>query len=53
MPKKREENDPVRFITADGKVVEVDRKHLPNSSGKKMASNQELKNWMDNEKKGI
>lgn len=39
----------VKLITADGKVVEVDAKHLPSTS-KKPLSNADLQKWLDEEK---
>jgi spermidine/putrescine-binding protein len=44
-----ENGEKVRLITADGKVVEVDAKHLPLSNGKPI-SNAELQKWLENEK---
>ena len=43
-----EEPEMVKLLTADGKVVEVDRKRLPRTCGRPVAvSNEELKEWME------
>lgn len=44
----QEESEMIRLLTADGKVVEVEKKRLPQTCGKPVAvSNQELKEWME------
>ncbi len=44
----QEEPEMIRLLTADGKVVEVEKKRLPQTCGKPVAvSNQELKEWME------
>lgn len=40
----------VRLLTADGKLVEVERKHLPNQGDK--ASNKAVLTWMKDNKAG-
>ncbi len=51
----KSENEPpemVKMLTADGKLVEVDKRHLPKMCGKPVAvSNEELKHWMATERK--
>jgi len=44
--------DTVRLITADGKVMEVDAKHLPDVKyyERKKLNNKELQEWLDDEK---
>lgn len=49
---KSEEQDApemVKMLTADGKLVEVEKRLIPEMCGKPVAvSNQELKEWMEN-----
>ena len=49
LKKVAEENpEMVKMLTADGKVVEVDKRLIPQTCGKPVAvSNQELKEWME------
>ena len=47
---KDDGSDKVKMMTADGHLVEVDRKHLPSSKAKAV-SNKALKEWMDAERK--
>jgi hypothetical protein len=51
------ENEPkeapemVKMLTADGKLVEVEKRHLPPMCGKPVAvSNEQLKQWMEQDK---
>lgn len=44
------EPEKVKMMTADGQLVEVDRKHLPASKAKAV-SNKELKEWIATERK--
>lgn len=39
----------IKLITADGKVVEVDAKHLPSTSDMPI-SNEDLQQWLETEK---
>ena len=45
-----EEEETVKMLTPDGKLVEVPRKALPQQSGK-VVSNQELFEWREKHKK--
>ena len=46
-----EEPEMVKLLTADGKVVHVEKKHLPQTCGKPVpVSNQELMAWMEKDK---
>ncbi|MCB0575670.1 MAG: hypothetical protein KDC61_14020 [Saprospiraceae bacterium] len=45
------EPEMVRLLTADGKVVVVDKKHIPQTCGRPVAvSNRELQEWMKDKK---
>jgi len=44
-----EEEETVKMLTADGKLVEIPKKFVPKKSGK-VVSNKELREWV-NEKK--
>ncbi|MEO7983926.1 MAG: hypothetical protein ABI688_07585 [Bacteroidota bacterium] len=41
------ETQTVKMLTQDGRLVEIDKKMLPNA-GKKKASNEELQKWVKN-----
>lgn len=41
----------VKMLTADGKLVEVDKAIIEAASKKQKASNKEIFNWMDNPSK--
>ena len=41
----------VPMITSDGKIVEVERRHLPEKHGRKFASDQEFEAWMSEKSK--
>jgi hypothetical protein len=41
----------VKMLTADGKLVEVDKATLEKISGKQKASNSEIYDWMNNPSK--
>lgn len=43
--------DMVKMLTADGKLVEVERSVLDKAATKKASTNQEIYNWMDNPSK--
>ena len=47
--KKRKGNDyqKVKLLTADGRLVEVDKSKLSQKKGKPPVSNKEIKKWMD------
>ena len=46
-----EEPEMVRLLTADGKVVEVEKKRIPETCGRPVAvSNQALQEWMEKDK---
>jgi len=47
---KEQHTETVKMMTADGKLVEVEKRFLPDKAGKPV-SNEELKNWMDDHKK--
>ena len=48
----KEKPEMVKMLTADGKLVEVEKRLIPAMCGKPVAvSNQELKDWMENGKK--
>lgn len=48
---EKEAPEMIKMLTADGKLVEVEKRLIPEMCGKPVAvSNQELKEWM--EKKG-
>ncbi|HRI58653.1 MAG TPA: hypothetical protein PK228_02990 [Saprospiraceae bacterium] len=45
----KEAPEMIKMLTADGKLVEVEKRLVPEMCGKPMAvSNQELKEWMEN-----
>lgn len=48
---KKEKGQPVKLLTADGKLVQVDEKVLEAARQKKKASNKEIYDWMDNPSK--
>ena len=48
---KKENGAPVKLLTADGKLVQVDEKILEAARQKKKASNKEIYDWMDNPSK--
>lgn len=49
---EQEAPEMVKMLTADGKLVEVEKRLIPAMCGKPVAvSNQELKEWMDKEGK--
>ncbi|MDO8367485.1 MAG: hypothetical protein Q7T20_11850 [Saprospiraceae bacterium] len=53
LPDEEEKEAPemVKMLTADGKLVEVDKRHLPPMCGKPVAvSNEKLKQWMEKNK---
>ncbi|MBL0054896.1 MAG: hypothetical protein IPP31_01655 [Chitinophagaceae bacterium] len=41
----------VKMLTADGKLVEIDRSVLDQATKKQKSSNQEIYTWMDNPSK--
>lgn len=43
--------DTIKMLTADGKLVEIDRAALDEAREKKKASNQDIYNWMNNPSK--
>ena len=47
---KEQRSETVKMMTADGQLVEVEKRFLPKKVGKPV-SNKELKNWMDDHKK--
>jgi hypothetical protein len=48
----KEAPEMVKMLTADGKLVEVEKRHLPPMCGKQAAvSNQQLKEWMQQQDK--
>ncbi|MFQ5447698.1 MAG: twin-arginine translocation signal domain-containing protein [Saprospiraceae bacterium] len=47
---KEKSGEKVRMMTASGQLVEVDKRLLPEQQGKPV-SNEELKNWMESNKK--
>ncbi len=50
LPDNEEKEAPemVKMLTADGKLVEVEKRHLPPMCGKPVAvSNEKLKQWME------
>ena len=50
--RNEEEPEMVRLLTADGKMVEVEKKRIPETCGKPVAvSNQALQEWMEKGKK--
>lgn len=49
--KNVKKTDMVKMLTADGKLVEVERSVLEKASVKKTATNKEIYNWMDNPSK--
>ncbi len=53
LPDSEEKQAPemVKMLTADGQLVEVEKRHLPPMCGKPVAvSNEQLKQWMNHEK---
>ncbi len=44
-------SDKVKMLTADGKLVEVDRSVYEKAASGQKASNKEILNWMDNPSK--
>lgn len=45
---EKEAPEMVKMLTADGKLVEVDKRHLPPMCGKPVAvTNDKLKQWME------
>lgn len=47
---KEKHGETVKMMTADGQLVEVEKRFLPKKDGK-IVSNKELKNWMEDHKK--
>ncbi len=45
------DNEKVKLLSADGKLMEVDKAVLEKVATKKKASNQEILDWMDNPSK--
>ncbi len=48
---KSTSDEKVKMLTADGKLVEVDRAVYEQLSGKQKATNKDILNWMDNPSK--
>ncbi len=44
-------NEKVKMLTPDGKLVEIDKKILDEAAKKKLSSNKELYDWMQNPSK--
>lgn len=44
-------NEKVKLLTADGKLVEVSKNIFEEASSKKKAGNKEIYDWMDNPSK--
>ena len=40
----------IKMLTADGKLVQIDKSLVPKSITKKIVSNKEILDWMENEK---
>ena len=51
LSKSKSASQTVRMITSDGKIVEVEQRHLPDRSKRKFASDQEFEAWMSEEEK--
>ncbi len=49
--KKADNTDTVKMLTADGKLVEVDRSVLDAATERKKAANKDIYEWMDNPSK--
>lgn len=49
--KKPGNPEKVKMLTADGKLVEIDRSVLDQATKNQKSSNQEIYNWMDNPSK--
>lgn len=49
--KKAENTDTVKMLTADGKLVEVDRSVLDAATERKKAANKDIYEWMNNPSK--
>jgi len=49
--KENEKSSMVKMLTADGKLVEVEKAVLENASKKQRSTNQEIYNWMKNPSK--
>lgn len=47
------DNTRIKMLTADGKLVEVDKEVFEKASKKQKATNKEIFNWMDNPSKEI
>ena len=45
---KNKKTEKIKMLTADGKLVEVDKSVYDQLSKKKKASNKDIYNWMDN-----
>jgi hypothetical protein len=49
--KKTPETDKVKMLTADGKLVEIDKAVLEAASKKQKSTNKDIYNWMQNPSK--
>jgi hypothetical protein len=49
--KNAPENQKIKMLTADGKLVEVDKAIFEKASKKQKASNKDIYNWMENPSK--
>ncbi len=46
-----EQNDKIKMLTPDGKLVEVDRRAIKNNPSSSKTSNKEILKWMEEGKK--
>lgn len=53
MDKDSRQNEKVKMLTADGKLVEINKSILEEVSKKQKASNQDIYDWMKNPSKEI
>ena len=50
LPEDEKQNDKIKMLTPDGKLVEVDSQVIQNSKQKTKAGNAEILKWMEDEK---